>query len=249
VKQLSTKRHSEASKRPFVFVNMAVTADGKIATANRVISSFGSRRDQEHLFELRATADAVMMGARTVEADNVSMGPGPGCFRRMRLNRGMAESNLRVIVSRRGSVNPEATVFQHRFSPIIVLTTRSAPKARLERLKRVADEVVAFGNDSIDFRKALRWLQQSWRIERLLSEGGGELNEALFRAGLVDEIHLTVCPWIFGGRSAPTIADGKGFARLAEARQFEVKKLRPVADELFVVLAARRKQSSPSRTG
>ena len=54
-----------AAPRPFVLMNMAMTADGKIATANRVVSSFGSRRDQEHLYELRATADAVMAGART----------------------------------------------------------------------------------------------------------------------------------------------------------------------------------------
>ena len=52
---------------PFVFVNVAVSADGKIATANRAVHSFGSARDLKHCNELRATADAVMCGARTVE--------------------------------------------------------------------------------------------------------------------------------------------------------------------------------------
>ena len=61
---------------PFVFVNMAITADGKIATANRAIHSFGSRRDLKHLYELRATADAVMCGARTVEISNTILGNG-----------------------------------------------------------------------------------------------------------------------------------------------------------------------------
>ena len=57
---------------------MAMTADGKIATANRTVSSFSSRRDQQHLLNLRATADAVMAGARTVDLNPITMGPGSG---------------------------------------------------------------------------------------------------------------------------------------------------------------------------
>ena len=59
-------------------------------------------------------------------------------------------------------------------------------------------------------------------MKRLLCEGGGELNDALFRAGLVDEIHLTICPKIFGGRTAPTIADGLGCPRLSGAAAVQI---------------------------
>ena len=69
--------HHPPASLPFVFINMAMTADGKIATANRAASSFGSRRDQDHLLQLRATADAVMAGARTVDLNPINMGPGP----------------------------------------------------------------------------------------------------------------------------------------------------------------------------
>src|SRR2546426_12692839 len=100
---------------------MAMTADAKIATANRAISSSGSQRDHQHLLELRATADAVMAGARTVDLNRINMGPGPARFRRLRLKRGLAEFNLRIIVSRSGTVNPDAEVFKRRFSPIIIL--------------------------------------------------------------------------------------------------------------------------------
>src|SRR5436190_13559600 len=95
--QVSGKRGARGSQLPFVFVNMAVTADGKIATANRAVSSFGSRRDREHLLELRATADAVMAGARTVDSAEINLGPGPARYRRRRLRRGLAEYNLRVV--------------------------------------------------------------------------------------------------------------------------------------------------------
>ena len=222
-------------------MNMAMTADGKIATANRAISSFGSARDHEHLLELRATADAVLAGARTVDLNPINMGPGAAKFRRRRLQRGLAEYNLRIIVSRSGSLNPGAEVFAQRFSPIIILTTERATKARLKKLQTVADEVKVCGQKEINFPAALRWLRTKWKVKRLLCEGGGELNDALFRAGLVEELHLTVCPKIFGGRHAPTIAEGAGALKLADAAGLEMKSARQVGDEMFLTFRARPK--------
>ena len=143
---------------------MAMSADGKIATANRAVKSFGSPRDREHMLELRATADVVMAGARTVDSASTSMGPGPARFRERRLKRGLAEYNLRVIVSRSGSVNPHAKIFKHHFSPIIILTTRRAKANRLKRLRALADEVKICGRREINFRVALRWLRKKWGV-------------------------------------------------------------------------------------
>jgi riboflavin-specific deaminase-like protein len=223
------------SPLPFVLINMAMTADGKIATANRASSSFGSPRDQAHLLSLRATADAVMAGARTVDLNPINMGPGPATYRARRRRRGLAEFNLRVIVSRTGSVNPRAEVFKRRFSPIIILTTGRASERRLKGLRTVADAVKICGASEIDFPRALRWIRREWGIKRLLCEGGGELNDALFYAGLVNELHLTVCPTIFGGRTAPTIADGLGAATLAQAARLELRSARRIGDEMFLV--------------
>jgi riboflavin-specific deaminase-like protein len=234
---VKTKSKTGNSKLPFVLINLAMTADGKIATANRAVSTFGSRRDHEHLLELRATADAVMAGATTVNSAPVNLGPGAARFRRQRLKNGLAESNLRIVVSGSGSVNPAAEIFKHRFSPVLVLTTSRASKAGREKLRAVADEVKVCGKTEINFRFALRWLREKWGVKRLLCEGGGALNDALFRAGLVDEIHLTFCPKIFGGRTAPTIADGLGFPQLADSAKFELTSLRRVKAELFTVFS------------
>jgi riboflavin-specific deaminase-like protein len=220
---------------------MAMTADGKIATANRAVSSFGSRRDQAHLLQLRATADAVMAGARTTDSNPITLGPGPAKYRRLRLRRGLAEFNLRIIVSRSGTVNPKAEVFQRRFSPIIILTTRRATASRLRALRAVATEVKICGTREIDFPRALRWLREKWGIKRLLCEGGGELNDALFRAGVVDQLHLTVCPKILGGRTAPTIADGLGASSLARAAQLALVSARRHDDEMFFVYRVLKK--------
>jgi riboflavin-specific deaminase-like protein len=220
---------------------MAMTADGKIATANRAGSSFGSRRDREHLLELRATADAVMAGARTVNSEPTTLGPGPDRFRRLRLGCGLAECNLRVIVSGSGTINPHAEIFKHRFSPIIILTTARSSASALRRLRPLADKVRVCGKREINLPSALRWLHTRWGIRRLLCEGGGELNDALFRAGLVDELHLTICPKIFGGCDAPTIADGLGFSKLSQAARLQLKSARRIGDELFLVYQVDRK--------
>jgi 5-amino-6-(5-phosphoribosylamino)uracil reductase len=220
---------------------MAMTADGKIATANRAVSSFGSRRDQAHLLQLRATADAVMAGARTTDSNPITLGPGPAKYRRLRLRRGLAEFNLRIIVSRSGTVNPKAEVFQRCFSPIIILTTRRATASRLKELRAVATEVKICGTREINFPRALHWLREKWGIKRLLCEGGGELNDALFRAGVVDQLHLTVCPKVFGGRTAPTIADGLGAGSLARAAQLALVSARRHDDEMFFVYRVLKK--------
>ncbi len=226
------------SVRPFVFINMAMTADGKIATANRSISTFGSARDHEHLLELRSTADAVMAGARTVDAEPVNLGPGGEKYCRRRLKNGLAEYNIRVIVSGSGSVNPRAEIFKHRFSPILILTTDHVSATRLKRLRALADDVWVGGPTELDFPAALAWLRQRWNVQRLAAEGGAGLNDALFRHRLVDELHLTLCPKVFGGRTAPTIAEGLGAPSLAAATGFQVKSLQRIGNELFAVFAA-----------
>jgi riboflavin-specific deaminase-like protein len=144
-----------------------------------------------------------------------------------------------VVVSGSGSLNPAAEIFKKRFSPIIVLTTQRAPAKKLAQLRELADEVKVFGETEVNFRSVLPWLRAKWGVKRLLCEGGGELNDALFRAGLVSEIHLTICPKIFGGRTAPTIADGLGCPQLAAAARFELTSIKREKAELFTVFSRR----------
>jgi riboflavin-specific deaminase-like protein len=115
-----------------------------------------------------------------------------------------------------------------------------ASKANLSRLRKLADEVKVCGEREIDFGFALRWLREKWNVKRLLCEGGGEINAGLIEAGLVDEVHVTLCPVIFGGRTAPTMADGAGFARLADAARLRLESHKRVGDELFLVYRVMR---------
>ena len=226
--------HRAPAWRPYVLVNMAMTADGKTATANRAVSSFGSPADEENLYRLRATVDAVMNGARTADLNAITMGPGAEKWRRLRKRRGLAEFNLRIIVSGSGSIDPDAAVFRDRRSPLIILTCEGLTKARLEKLRSVADEVFCAGEIELDLVAALRWLRTKWKVTQLLCEGGGSLNDAMFRAGLVDEVNLTICPVISGGSGAATISDGHGFQNLADACRLKLVSSKPKQGDLFL---------------
>jgi riboflavin biosynthesis pyrimidine reductase len=61
----------------------------------------------------------------------------------------------------------------------------------------------------------------------------------------VDEINLTICPKIFGGRTAPTIAEGLGFQKLAQAENFKIQSLKRFKDELFTVFSKQNSGKKP----
>jgi 2,5-diamino-6-(ribosylamino)-4(3H)-pyrimidinone 5'-phosphate reductase len=231
----SLPRLRPKKKLPFVFVNIAITADGKIAPANRHFVPFTSKRDQTNLLELRTEADAVMSGARTVDLTGVTLGTGGEKYRRKRVKKGLAEQPIRVVPSGSGTLDPNAEIFKRGSAPLIILTTQRGER-RLSKVRELADEVKSFGKDRLDFLAAFRWLREKWNVKRLLCEGGGEINAALFEADLVDELHLTISPTtILGGRNAPTLSDGNGISNLADAKKFRIHSKRRIGDELFLV--------------
>lgn len=219
---------------PYIIANMAMSADGKIATANRKIHSFGSERDLDNLYHLRTRADAVMCGAKTAEADGVTLGTGGAKYEKIRIKNNLSPCHIRVIVSGSGSINTNAKVFKSKISPIIIITKSSLQRETLNRLTRVADDVVAFGKETINFRMALAYLKEKWQVNVVLCEGGGELNSALFKLGLIDEVYLTICPYIFGGDKSPTIADGEGIKSLMDAVKLELLSKKLVGSEIFL---------------
>lgn len=241
----ATRRETDL---PFVYLNVASTADGKIAPTHYKYVGFSSKRDQELLLELRTRADAVMSGAHTVNSAAMSLGPGGKKYQEMRLKNGLAEYNLRIVVSGSASVSPDAEIFKHTYSPVIILTTERAAKSKLDALRKRGAEVKVCGDTKVNFKEALRWLRKEWDVKRLLCEGGGEVNAALFAENLVDEIYLTISPVIFGGRNAPTLADGEGVEKLTQATQLTLKTMERIGDELFLVYRVQKGKNQTSNT-
>jgi len=191
-------------------------------------------------------ADAVMSGATTLRG-KVDLGPGSEKYRKLRLKNGLAEFNLRVVVTGTGSLRPDAYIFQRKFSPVLVLTTTKASQSYLKALAGVAEDIHVSKGANINFTDALIWLREKWNVRRLLCEGGGEINGALFDENLVDDIYLTFSPLIFGGRDAPTLADGRGVPRVADAIRLKLKKMRRAGSELFLKYSVVRKENAATK--
>jgi 5-amino-6-(5-phosphoribosylamino)uracil reductase len=227
---------------PFVLTNGAVSFDGKLALENRSLIQFSSAEDRRFVFQLRAQADAVLCGAETVDTFSIDLGAGPEeCKRKRRRSRLPAEP-LRILASRDGKISADARIFKKPVSPVIVLTTTGAAKQCAQKLRGLAT-VKGFGRAKIDFVRAFRWLHEEWKVSRLLCEGGGETNAALIRAGVIDEMHLTVCPLVLCGRDAPTVCDGDGFTSLNQATRLKLKGVKQLRGELFLTYQVLRKRN------
>ena len=95
---------------------------------------------------------------------------------------------------------------------LLVLASRSTPAAYLAFLRREGISYLVAGTQRVDLGAALRRMRARLGVTCVVSTGGGGLNGALLRAGLVDEIHLIVLPAAVGGAGAPGVFDGPALA-------------------------------------
>jgi riboflavin-specific deaminase-like protein len=112
----------------------------------------------------------------------------------------------------------------------ILVTTETVAEVNLQRFEGRA-EVWRLGREFVDLRAALAALRQRG-VDRLLVEGGGELNWALLELDLVDELYVTIAPTLLGGRDAPTLLGGAGWP-MNEQRRLRLLEIERGGDELF----------------
>lgn len=218
--------------RPFVQINVAMSADGKIATAARERPRFASARDLERLMHLRAEADALLIGAETLRASDPPTQVTGESARAARRARGVPESLLVITVTKSARLPPTLRFFtEPNGAGRIVATTRSASADLIASLPATS-EVWAVGEENVDLDALLERLHARG-VRRLLCEGGGELNAALLAAGLVDEVYLTLVPVLLTGASAPTPFGGPGFV-LAERRRLDLLDWEHHQGELYL---------------
>ena len=196
--------------KPHIFLIMAMSLDGKITTRDNQGPRFTSRADKIRLGQIRSQADAILVGAGTIIADDPTFTPSK-LNREQRLQRGMAANPIKIVVSGTGRVPETAQMFHSKDAPALVFTTERISPNRMERLQCVADAVYVVGETQVDFQRAVKILAEEYAVKQLLIEGGGQINFALFEAGLIDDVYLTLCPKIIGGRDVPTVVEGEGF--------------------------------------
>lgn len=200
--------------RPFVFINVAMTADGKIDTFQRKGSAISSARDKQRVDQLRADADAVMVGGKTLLDEDPKLTVKSDGLRAERVARGRSPNPVKVGVVTRAEFRADSEFLNTGPAEIVIFTTRRTSKRYLSLLTSRGVDVYVDDAEKVDLERALTTLKELG-IDRLMVEGGGTLNFELLRLGLVDELTAYVAPMIFGGESAPTLAAGSGLERSA----------------------------------
>jgi 5-amino-6-(5-phosphoribosylamino)uracil reductase len=208
-------RRTAPTGRPFVTLNVAESADGKLAPIDGGKINFGSAEDRAQMEELRAVADGVLIGAGTLRAEDPPLIIRDPAVRDRRTTAKGSPHPLNIAVCSTLPENPAGmNFFRSPDTEKLVFTTERTPSALREDAGRYARiKVVPLDSSGrVDLAEVLHMLP-ALGVSHLLLEGGGELNFSMLEAGLVDEIYLTVCPFVFGGRTAPTSFDGPGFTR------------------------------------
>lgn len=227
--------------RPFVYVNMAMTVDGKITSTGREYPHFTSRHDRKTMDKLRAQADAVLVGAGTLRADDPPLQVRDEEMQRLRASLGKPAHLTTVLVTASAGIDPDARFFTAPSEGTrIVATVEDAPADKVERLRARA-EVWTLGQSFVDLPALCRRLVERG-VERLLVEGGGELNWGFVRNDLVDEIYVTIAPALLGGRAAPTLLEGDGFS-MSDRRRLRLLEIDRVGDEIYTRWAVTRAES------
>ncbi len=208
--------------KPFVFINVAASVDGKISNERRVQLRISSKEDMERVDRLRAESDAIMVGIGTVLADNPRLTVKSEELRKKRVLEGKPENPLRVVVDSRARIPEDALILNDEAKTLLAVSK----KAELDRLKKLQEKAMIFvsGEDRVDLRELMEFLYHIG-VRRLMVEGGGELIASLFREGLVDEIYVYYGNMIIAGKNSPTIADGESLDEPVELELLEVKKL------------------------
>jgi riboflavin-specific deaminase-like protein len=206
--------------RPSVILHFAVTADGKVSTGKRTPARFTSARDKQRLLEVRALADAILVGRGTLETDRMSMDLPDQRVREWRIKEGKSECPLRVILSPSGNISTSLSVFEKGNAPIVIYSTeRMAPAQR--RLLSEHAAVHLSGSNDLDLFWLLWHLYEHYQVRSLVCEGGPTLVKALAQADVIDEIYLTIAAKIFGGLAAPGLTGLPG-EFLPASRQFQL---------------------------
>ncbi|GII64514.1 hypothetical protein Skr01_45990 [Sphaerisporangium krabiense] len=210
------------TSRPYVLLSVAMSIDGHIDDTSGTPLALSNDADFDRVDEVRAGCDAILVGPGTIRADDPRLLVRSAARRADRVRRGLAETPLKVTLTRDGDLDPGRRFFTlGDVEKIVYAESPCADKARA-RLGGVATVVDA--GDPLDPAGLLADLS-SRGVRRLMVEGGQAVHTLFLTAGLVDELHVVVAPFFVGDPSAPRFVAGGVFPydpahplRLAEAR-------------------------------
>ncbi|HEY0369430.1 MAG TPA: dihydrofolate reductase family protein, partial [Chthoniobacterales bacterium] len=174
----------------------------------------------------------------TLKKDNVRLGLPKGELGEQRLARGQTPSPLRVIVSNEGRIDPTLKIFQAEIAPILIFSTTRMPRATQKILREKATLHLSEAGE-VDLAWMLQQLRREYKVQRVACEGGAALFRSMLERDLVDQLNLTIAPFVFGGAAAPTLT-GTSKDFLPKSVRLSLLDMKVVADECFLTYKVKR---------
>lgn len=205
--------------RPYVILSAAISIDGKIATRTGR-SNLSSKKDLVRVHNLRKSVDAILIGKNTVNVDDPSL-----TVRHVK-----GKNPIRIILDPNGSLSLKSKVISTaKKTPTILVVSENAKNVK--KFVTKGAQVITCGKKKINIKKLLQILDKKG-IKRIVVEGGGTTNWYFFKDKLVDEIIITVTPYILGGSTAVSLVEGIGFENISNS--FKLKKIKKIQNELVL---------------
>jgi 2,5-diamino-6-(ribosylamino)-4(3H)-pyrimidinone 5'-phosphate reductase len=224
-----TQRVKEnAMNRPYTFINVAMTADGKIDTFERKGAAISSKRDKQRVDELRAAADGILVGGKTLLEEQPKLTVKSEALCEERIQRGLSPNPIKVGVATVADIPLKSDFIKAGDARVVIFTTSQTSISQIEILRVHGVEVFLDDAPRVDLNKMMLTLKKIG-VDHLMVEGGGTMNFELMRLRLVDELMIYVTPMVFGGANAPTLADGLGLMR-SDAIALKLMNIEPHED-------------------
>jgi 5-amino-6-(5-phosphoribosylamino)uracil reductase len=185
--------------RPYVLLSVAMSIDGYIDDTHDARLMLSNEEDLDRVDEVRASVDAILVGANTIRRDNPRLLVRSVARQEERVRRGLAPHPMKVTLTGRGALDVTARFFSAGDSEKLIYTRDPAVPAVRETVADVATVVAA--GEPIDLSVVLDDLGAR-KVDRLMVEGGTTTHTQFLSAGLVDEIHLVIAPFFVGDCAA-----------------------------------------------
>ena len=220
--------------RPYVLMNMVMSVDGK-AVVGGDESGLGSDIDRRLMREIRTNADVILVGANTLRTTGASSRLGAEDLEQIRIASGRPRFPIASLLSRSGNLPLEKIFFTARDFDAVVYLSDGTPEAAASAVEATGRTVVRLPEGE-NLPAMLAHMREHLSANVLLVEGGPTTNAGFFRQGLVDELFVTVGPFVVGGRDTPTIVEGEGRVALEELRAMELlsAETNAEANELYL---------------
>jgi 5-amino-6-(5-phosphoribosylamino)uracil reductase len=192
--------------RPYTMLSCAVSLDGYLGDGKPRLA-LSNEADFDRVDAMRASCDAIMIGAVTVRTDNPRLLVRSPARRERRTACGLAPSPMKITVTERADLDAESNFFTAGETEKIVYTSRARVADARRRLGPVA--TVVDGGPRVRMRRLTEDLADRG-VARLMVEGGGIVHTQFLADDLVDELQLVVAPFFVGDSSAPRfVSDGR----------------------------------------